>query len=112
MTINDEVEQIIIRTILRKGYDAIPKDWSFINKYDIKDLYFISIDLHSIVSDDPSRARIIKKVLKEKLEKHVIETGFPLLQAIYARGGKSKVISYLKEEAYFQTFYKSIRNGK
>lgn len=40
MSMNDEVEQIILRSILKDGLDAVPQDYQFITKYDLKQIYF------------------------------------------------------------------------
>lgn len=40
MDMRDEVEQIILRSILKDGLDAVPQDYLFITKYDLKQIYF------------------------------------------------------------------------
>ena len=43
MDMRDEVEQIILRSILKDGLDAVPQDYLFITKYDLKQIYFSKI---------------------------------------------------------------------
>lgn len=40
MSMKDEVEQIILRSILKDGLDAVPQDYEFIMKYNLKQIYF------------------------------------------------------------------------
>lgn len=47
MSMNDEVEQIILRSILKDGLDAVPQDYQFITKYDLKQIYFSKIEYHA-----------------------------------------------------------------
>lgn len=50
MDMRDEVEQIILRSILKDGLDAVPQDYLFITKYDLKQIYFSKIEfsMHGI----------------------------------------------------------------
>lgn len=41
MDMRDEVEQIILRSILKDGLDAVPQDYLFITKYDYKEYLYI-----------------------------------------------------------------------
>lgn len=74
MDMRDEVEQIILRSILKDGLDAVPQDYLFITKYDLKQIYFSKIEfsMHGIEID-------IKSSTLEKLKKAIIEdASFPL----------------------------------
>lgn len=44
MDMRDEVEQIILRTMVKDGMDAAPQDYEFLMKYGLKQIYFYSID--------------------------------------------------------------------
>ena len=54
----DEVEQIILRSILKDGLDAVPQDYEFIMKYNLKQIYFSKIEfsMHGIEIDIKSSA--------------------------------------------------------
>lgn len=39
MDMRDEVEQIILRTMVKEGMDAAPQDYEFLMKYNLKDLF-------------------------------------------------------------------------
>ena len=58
MSMKDEVEQIILRSILKDGLDAVPQDYEFIMKYDLKLIYFSKIEfsMHGIEIDIKSSA--------------------------------------------------------
>ena len=58
MDMRDEVEQIILRSILKDGLDAVPQDYLFITKYDLKQIYF-SISVFRI-SKQPKITRNIQ----------------------------------------------------
>lgn len=109
MDMRDEVEQIILRSILKDGLDAVPQDYLFITKYDLKQIYFSKIEfsMHGIEID-------IKSSTLEKLKKADFEdASFPLLHDEYKKSGKSGVMQKLhNNETYYKTFLKCIRNGK
>lgn len=67
MDMRDEVEQIILRSILKDGLDAVPQDYLFITKYDLKQIYFSKIEfsMHGIEID-------IKSSTLEKLSKYSV----------------------------------------
>ena len=46
MDMRDEVEQIILRSILKDGLDAVPQDYLFITKYDLMSVF--TTDYYSI----------------------------------------------------------------
>lgn len=74
MSMKDEVEQIILRSILKDGLDAVPQDYEFIMKYNLKQIYFSKIEfsMHGIEID-------IKSSALDKLKKAIIEdASFPL----------------------------------
>lgn len=109
MSMKDEVEQIILRSILKDGLDAVPQDYEFIMKYNLKQIYFSKIEfsMHGIGID-------IKSSALEKLKKAIIEdASFPLLHDEYKKNGKAGVMQKLhNNETYYKTFLKCIRNGK
>lgn len=109
MSMKDEVEQIILRSILKDGLDAVPQDYEFIMKYNLKQIYFSKIEfsMHGIEID-------IKSSALEKLKNAIIEdASFPLLHDEYKKNGKAGVMKkLLNNEAYYKTFLKCIRNGK
>lgn len=109
MSMKDEVEQIILRSILKDGLDAVPQDYEFIMKYDLKLIYFSKIEfsMHGIEID-------IKSSALEKLKRAIIENAsFPLLYDEYKKSGKAGVMQKLhNNETYYKTFLKCIRNGK
>lgn len=109
MSMKDEVEQIILRSILKDGLDAVPQDYEFIMKYDLKLIYFSKIEfsMHGIEID-------IKSSALEKLKRAIIENAsFPLLYDEYKKSGKAGVMQKLhNNEIYYKTFLKCIRNGK
>ena len=41
MTIQEEIEQLVLRCIAADGLKACPKDISFLEKYRLKNLYFL-----------------------------------------------------------------------
>lgn len=108
MNITEEIEQVIIRTIISKGIDSIPQDYYFLHKYNIMELYFMGCK-----TGTPTYNKVVKQGLVEKLSQSLIETDFPLLREYYRQGGKKEVMTYLKNEIYYRTFYKAMKsNGK
>lgn len=105
MDMRDEVEQIILRTMVKEGMDAAPQDYEFLMKYDLKQIYFYSIDCSM------NGAGIdLKSPILEKLKKAIINTTFPLLHDEYKKNGKAGVMKkLLNNEAYYKTFLKCIR---
>ena len=43
MTIQEEIEQLVLRCVAADGLKACPKDISFLEKYRLKNLYFLSV---------------------------------------------------------------------
>lgn len=108
MNITEEIEQVIIRTIISKGIDSIPQDYSFLTKYNILELYFMGCKTVS-----PAYNKVVKQGLVDKLRQSLIETDFPLLREYYRQGGKKSVMTHLKAEIYYRTFFKAMKsNGK
>ena len=78
MTIQEEIEQLVLRCIAADGLKACPKDISFLEKYRLKNLYF---------------------------RWNIYSTDFPLLRRVYAREGKEALMRCLYlEEGYFRRF--------
>jgi hypothetical protein len=109
MNMKDEVEQIILRTMLKDGMSAAPQNYEFLMKYGLTELYFYSIDcsMNGVTLDSKSPAL-------DKIRKVIInDITFPLLQNEYKKNGKTGVMKKLYDnEAYYKTFLKCIRNGK
>ena len=49
MTIQEEIEQLVLRCIAADGLKACPKDISFLEKYRLKNLYFLSVRYLSLI---------------------------------------------------------------
>lgn len=94
MDMRDEVEQIILRTMVKEGMDAAPQDYEFLMKYNLKQIYFYSIDCSM------NGAGIdLKSPILEKLKKAIIEdTTFPLLYDEYKKNGKAGVMKKIIEQ--------------
>ena len=85
MTIQEEIEQLVLRCIAADGLKACPKDISFLEKYRLKNLYFLSVRYRMEGTDCP------------ELD--------PLLRRVYAREGKEALMRCLYlEEGYFRRF--------
>lgn len=108
MDMKNEVEQIILRTMVKEGMDAAPQDYEFLNKYNLKQIYFYSIDCSM------NGAGIdLKSPVLDRLKKAINNTKFPLLYDEYKKNGKAGVMrKLLNNEAYYRTFLKCIKNGK
>ena len=108
MTKDDEIEQIILRTIMQQGSEAIPQNYEFLQKYNLKEVYFHSIDLSmSGISLD------LKKDLANMLRNFIVDPQFEYLKNLYKRCGKTAVMSELyHNELYYRTFLKCIKDGK
>lgn len=44
MTIQEEIEQLVLRCIASDGLKACPKDLAFLERYGLKKLYFFSVE--------------------------------------------------------------------
>ena len=44
MTIEQEIEQLVLKCIALDGLKACPKDLAFLEKYGLKNLYFFSLE--------------------------------------------------------------------
>ena len=53
MTIQEEIEQLVLRCIAADGLKACPKDISFLEKYRLKNLYFLSVRYRMEGTDCP-----------------------------------------------------------
>ena len=57
MTIQEEIEQLVLRCIAADGLKACPKDISFLEKYRLKNLYFLSVRYRMEGTDCPELDR-------------------------------------------------------
>ena len=94
-----EIDQIILRTIILYGYDAIPMDYLFLEKYHLMDFYFLGVNL----TMQGRRTKTYDKMLRSLCHPYVIKIDFPLLSKLYAERGRRGVMSLLnKNKMYFK----------
>lgn len=101
MTIQEEIEQLVLRCIASDGLKACPKDLAFLERYGLKKLYFFSVEYGMEGVDtselDGRAGRLIRWNLSS--------TDFPLLRQKYEREGKKALLECLYlEERYFREF--------
>ena len=90
MTIQEEIEQLVLRCIAADGLKACPKDISFLEKYRLKNLYFLSVRYRMEGTDCPELDRRAEGLIRWN---------------IYAREGKEALMRCLYlEEGYFRRF--------
>jgi len=87
MTIQEEIEQLVLRCIAADGLKACPKDISFLEKYRLKNLYFLSVRYRMEGTDCPELDRRAEGLIRW----NIYSTDFPLLRRVYAREGKEGV---------------------
>ena len=101
MTIQEEIEQLVLRCIAADGLKACPKDISFLEKYRLKNLYFLSVRYRMEGTDCPELDRRAEGLIRW----NIYSTDFPLLRRVYAREGKEALMRCLYlEEGYFRRF--------
>ena len=81
MTIQEEIEQLVLRCIAADGLKACPKDISFLEKYRLKNLYFLSVRYRMEGTDCPELDRRAEGLIRW----NIYSTDFPLLRRVYAR---------------------------
>lgn len=101
MTIQEEIEQLVLRCIASDGLKACPKDLAFLERYGLKKLYFFSVEYGMEGVDtselDGRAGRLIRW--------NLYSTDFPLLRQKYEREGKKALLECLYlEERYFREF--------
>ncbi len=86
----------------------MPKNYEFHKKYNLKEVYFQSMDLS--LSGFPLD---LKSELCHLLKDSVLKMDFSHLNTLYYRCGKSANMNELyNNEHYFQTFIKCIKDDK
>lgn len=101
MTIDDEIEQLVLRCIAADGLKACPKDLGFLEKYKLKNLYFFSVEYGMEGADTQALDYRAKELIKWNL----FSTGFPLLRRKYEQEGKEALMRCLYlEDRYFRRF--------
>ena len=101
MTIQEEIEQLVLRGVAADGLKACPKDISFLEKYRLKNLYFLSVRYRMEGTDCSERDRRAEGLIRW----NIYSTDFPLLRRVYAREGKEALMRCLYlEEGYFRRF--------
>ena len=95
MTIQEEIEQLVLRCIAADGLKACPKDISFLEKYRLKNLYFLSVRYRMEGTDCPELDRRAEGLIRW----NIYSTDFPPLRRVYAREGKEALMRclYLEE---------------
>ena len=103
MTIQEEIEQLVLRCIAADGLKACPKDISFLEKYRLKNLYFLSVRYRMEGTDCPELDRRAEGLIRW----NIYSTDFPLLRRVYAREGKEALMRCL----YLEDMQGLIRDG-
>ena len=91
MTLQEEREQLVLRCIAADGLKACPKDISFLEKYRLKNLYFLSVRYRMEGTDCPELDRRAEGLIRW----NIYSTDFPLLRRVYAREGKEALMRCL-----------------
>lgn len=102
MTIQEEIEQLVLRCIAADGLKACPKDFTFLEKYKLKGLYFTFL---RTVTEGRSGLFLEELDLRAKdaIKWDIFPTGFPLLRQKYGMEGKDALMARLYlEERYFR----------
>ena len=107
MTIQEEIEQLVLRCIAADGLKACPKDISFLEKYRLKNLYFLSVRYRMEGTDCPELDRRAEGLIRW----NIYSTDFPLLRRVYAREGKEALMRCLYLERVFPQIPGTDRTG-
>lgn len=102
MDINEEIDQVILQSILRFGADAIPMDYAFLNRYGLKYIYFQSINTRM----EGMSIREINRRLFTHIRSLIRDTDFPLLRELYSHGGKKCIYGLLY---WNNLYYKTVK---
>lgn len=73
MTIEQEIEQLVLKCIASDGLKACPKDLVFLEKYGLKNLYFFSVK-YTIEGTD---ATVLDSKAKGLIRWYLYSTDFP-----------------------------------
>ena len=84
MTIEQEIEQLVLKCIALDGLKACPKDLAFLEKYGLKNLYFFSLE-YAMEGTDTT---VLDSKAKGLIRWYLYSTDFPLLRQKYEREGK------------------------
>ena len=104
MTIEQEIEQLVLKCIALDGLKACPKDLAFLEKYGLKNLYFFSLE-YAMEGTDTT---VVDSTAKGLIRRYLYSTDFPLLRQKYEREGKAELMKCLYlEERYFRKFLES-----
>ena len=102
MTIQEEIEQLVLRCIAADGLKACPKDFTFLEKYKLKGLYFTFL---RTVTEGRTGLFLEELDLRamDTIKWDFFPTGFPLLRQKYGMEGKDALMTRLYlEERYFR----------
>ena len=111
MTIQEEIEQLVLRCIAADGLKACPKDISFLEKYRLKNLYFLSVRYRMEGTDCPELDRRAEGLIRW----NIYSTDFPLLRRVYARNVRkypSSRYRHLINASFPSLAYTRRRSGK
>ena len=104
MTIEQEIEQLVLKCIALDGLKACPKDLAFLEKYGLKNLYFFSLEYAMEGTEYDGSRRVRRKLIRW----YLYSTDFPLLRQKYEREGKAELMKCLYlEERYFASYLES-----
>lgn len=100
MGINEEIDQVILQTILRVGVEALPMDYEFLNRYNLKNIYFQAIDIRM----SGLSLNGINRRLYNHVNSLIQQTSFPILHDIYIHKGKRGIFCLLlNNNLYYNT---------
>lgn len=101
--LREEVDQVILHCIKEYGYDAIPYDFSFIQRYKLFTAFFLNTEMNkeSAAAGSPDTKNTILSLVLP----HIKSIPFTMLSMYYKINGidRTKELLYQKD-MYFQYF--------
>lgn len=108
--LREEIDQVILHCITEHGYDAIPYDYSFMQRYKLFTAFFLNTEINkeSAAAGSPDTKNTILSLILP----HIKTVPFTMLSMYYQVNGEDKMKELLyRKEMYFEYFMKSYKQS-
>lgn len=107
MNIEEEKDQIILRTIMKHGIKSAPQNYSFLKKYNLMTYYFMSVERNlKGINIEP-----LNNIISQNISNFIVKTSFPSIRKMYKKKGADYIRLLLGNDFYYETFLTLKQNG-
>lgn len=103
-----EKEYIIVKSIIKYGYDAMPQDYGFLSRHSLLQFYYEILNRRTSGRDTAD----VENLIKKELEKALPSCDLSHLKAYkQTHGNKDTKLLFSNNELYWKTFLVEIKKN-